>query len=239
MFGDPGFGGLDMCAIDIQRGRGQGLPDYNSLRSAIGLNKISNWSEILPINSDIMNDLTQVYPDIDNSDPIMGMYAEKHLPGGVLGETMHALLSDQYQRLRDGDILYFENDQEIEPYIDQIIQSSLANIILRNTEITAMQCDAMYSVNSVNEMDCFHPEIPEYLTGVLDPNLDDDASPADLYTDLTVSFVETTETNGLSIVNLDDLLMWSSYGPTLSIGDCNNDGNEDLWVGASFDHIGF
>ena len=44
------------------------------------------------------------YIDIDNADPIMGMYAETHLPGGVLGETMHALLSDQYLRLRDGDL---------------------------------------------------------------------------------------------------------------------------------------
>ena len=239
MFGEPGFGGLDMCAIDIQRGRDQGLPDYNSIRSAIGLNKISNWSEILSNDGDNHNDFIQVYPDIDNSDPIMGMYAEKHLPGGVLGETMHALLSDQYQRLRDGDILYFENDQEIEPYMAQITQSSLANIILRNTEITAIQCDAMYSVNSVNDMECFYPEIPEYLTGILEPNLDDDASLSDLYSDLAVSFTETTETNGLSIVNLDNLLMWSAYGPTLSIGDCNNDGNEDLWVGASFDHQGF
>ena len=88
MFGEPAFGGLDMCAIDIQRGRGQGLPDYNSIRSAIGLNKISNWSEILSNDGDNHNDFIQVYPDIDNSDPIMGMYAEKHLPWGVLGETM-------------------------------------------------------------------------------------------------------------------------------------------------------
>ena len=27
---------------------------------------------------------------------------------------MHALLHDQYQRLRDGDILYFENDLELD-----------------------------------------------------------------------------------------------------------------------------
>ena len=105
MFGDPGFGGLDMCAIDIQRARGHGLPDYNTLRSSIGLDRIDNWSEIIDGDSTDLEKPQQVYPNIDNSDPIMGMYAEKHLTGSVLGETMHALLHDQYLRLRDGNSL--------------------------------------------------------------------------------------------------------------------------------------
>ena len=238
MFGDPGFGGLDMCAIDIQRGRGHGLPDYNTLRTAIGLDSIENWSEIISGDGLDYDNLSLVYPDIDNADPIMGMYAEPHLPGGVLGETMHALLSDQYQRLRDGDILYFENDQEIQPYLDQVTQSSLAKIILRNTEITTMQCDVMYAVDSVNDMDCFHPEIPKYHTDS-HPDLEQIDTGGNPFSDLSVSFKETTQTNGLSAIIFEKLLMWSAKGPTLSIGDCNNDGNEDLWVGASFDHIGF
>ena len=42
-----------------------------------------------------------------------------------------------------------------------------------------------------------------------------------------------------SSVVFDEKYTWSSFGPTLSLGDCNNDGNEDIWVGASYDHIGF
>ncbi len=237
MFGDPGFGGLDMCAIDIQRGRGHGLPDYNTLRSTIGLGKINNWSEIMPQNTSDFNNLVQVYPNIDEVDPIIGMYAEPHLPGGVLGETMHALLLDQYQRLRDGDILYFENDKEIAPYINQITQSSLAKIILRNTEITAMQCEVMYAVSSVNEMGCFHSDNRKYTRVFSNPSADSIVE--DIYSDLTISFSDNTQNSGLSSVMFENLLMWSAQGPTLSVGDCNNDGYEDIWIGSSYDHIGF
>ena len=60
MFGDPGFGGLDMCAIDVQRGRGHGLPDYNTLRSVVGLDKIDNWSEITSSGNNYYS-MLQVY----------------------------------------------------------------------------------------------------------------------------------------------------------------------------------
>ena len=85
----------------------------------------------------------------------MGMYAEQHISGSVLGESMHALLSDQYLKLRDGDPLYFENDYELIPHMGNIMNSSLTEIILRNTEITAMQCNAMYAVDSIADLDCF------------------------------------------------------------------------------------
>ena len=237
MFGDPGFGGLDMCAIDIQRGRGHGLPDYNTLRASIGLEKIDNWSQILDGNTTDLQKLEQVYPDINNSDPIMGMYAEKHLPGSVLGETMHTLLLDQYLRLRDGDTLYFENDIELAPYLSEIMESNLAEIILRNTEINAIQCDVMYAATSINDLDCYSPPSEKY------PPSTGGAILIDTFlsttTDLGVSFTDTTESNGLSSVIFDETYTWSPFGPTLSLGDCNNDGNEDVWVSASYDHIGF
>ena len=235
MFGEPGFGGLDMCAIDIQRGRGHGLPDYNTIRESLGLETISNWSDILGDNLADVDKLNQAYPDINNADPLMGMYAEQHISGSVLGESMHALLSDQYLKLRDGDPLYFENDYELIPHMGNIMNSSLTEIILRNTEITAMQCNAMYAVDSIADLDCFQPLNEKYTTSFQGSFSPTESS----YTDIEIGFTERTIESGLSSIISQDDIMWSSQGPTLSVGDCNNDGNEDLWVGPIFDHIGY
>ena len=234
MFGEPGFGGLDMCAIDIQRGRDHGLPDYNTLRESIGLDRISNWSEITN-DAEVLTRLNLTYPEIDNVDPMMGLYAESHLSNSVLGESMHALIFDQYLRLRDGDILYFENDIELTPYLDEIKQSTLTNVILRNSEVSLMQCEAMYAVQSVMEMDCFNTNENQYVNsrfGAIYLDFVEDV-------ELNVSFVEKTASSGLATAEFDTDLMWSSQGPTLSLGDCNQDGFEDIWVGASYDHIGW
>ena len=148
---------------------------------------------------------------------------------------MHALLSDQYLKLRDGDPLYFENDYELIPHMGNIMNSSLTEIILRNTEITAMQCNAMYAVDSIADLDCFQPLNEKYTTSFQGSFSPTESS----YTDIEIGFTERTIESGLSSIISQDDIMWSSQGPTLSVGDCNNDGNEDLWVGPIFDHIGY
>ena len=42
---------LDLCAINIQRGRDHGLPSYNEARLAFGLSRVSRFEDILPAGS--------------------------------------------------------------------------------------------------------------------------------------------------------------------------------------------
>lgn len=233
MFGDPGFGGLDMCAIDIQRGRDHGIPDYNTIRESFGLNKISNWTEITE-NQEVLQRLYQIYPDLSTVDPIMGMYAERHENNSVLGETMNSILTDQYQRLRDGDIFYFENDLELVPHMDRIMNTPLSKVIMRNTEITLMPCNLMYAVTITTDMDCFAPKTNE---DPIEYNNKDEFTYRSTVVDSPVQFIDETASSGLSLNNNTSLFSWSAQGPTLSLGDCDSDGNDDLWVGSSYDHV--
>ena len=234
MFGDPGFGGLDMCAIDIQRGRDHGVADYNSYRQALGLDPVTNWSEVSS-DPEVVARLNQAYPDVNNADPILPMYAEDHISQSVLGETMHALISDQYQRLRDGDRLYFENDPELTPYMDQIMGSKLSQIILRNTDISLIQCDVMFSVSEVDEMDCFRMNENKYIFNIQYPE-ESIITPYEAV--LQPNIVNKTLESGLGSIDVARDIMWSAYGPSLSVGDCDGDGYDDLWIGPNFDHLG-
>ena len=235
MFGEPGFGGLDMCAIDIQRGRGHGLPNYNQLREYFGLQPATSWSDV-SVDAEIVQRMSDAYPDINQVDPMMGLYAEKHVEGSSLGETMFALIEEQFLRLRDGDMFYFENDDELISHLPAIKDSTLTEVILRNTNINKMQCNSMYSQPETDSMECFASELSEpYLnkyTGTSEEN----------YQPLKVNNL----TKKLELVNYQELgedtnhvYDWSSYGPTIAIGDCNGDGFDDIWVGSSYDQEGW
>ena len=156
MFGPPGSGGLDLCAIDIQRGRDHGISDFNTVREAYGLPRYTNWSEITS-DVEIQEKLNSTYPDIDSVDALIGMFAEDHVENSALGETMHLIIKEQFTRLRDGDRLHFESvNSDIYDLRSEIENTTLAEIILRNTEIENLQCNVFYAEQDLDQMDCTH-----------------------------------------------------------------------------------
>jgi len=154
MFGPPGAGGMDLCAIDTQRGRDHGVPDFNTVREAFGLARYTNWSDFSSDNATI-EALNNTYPDVDSVDAFIGMLAEDHIENSALGETMHVIIKEQFTRLRDGDRLYYGSEfSELADIQDQIDSTTLADIILRNTEIERIQCNVFFSEQVLDEMEC-------------------------------------------------------------------------------------
>lgn len=148
---------MDICAIDVQRGRDHGVPDFNSVREAFGLPRYTDWSNFTT-DSEIQEKLNSTYPDVDSVDAFIGMLAEDHLPDSALGETMHFIIKEQFERLRDGDRLYYESAfSEMDNIRNEIDRTTLADIILRNTEIERIQCDVFFSEQELDDMDCSLP----------------------------------------------------------------------------------
>ncbi|TNE68382.1 MAG: T9SS type A sorting domain-containing protein [Bacteroidetes bacterium] len=139
LFGPPGAGGLDLAALNIQRGRDRGLPDYNTVRMDFGLPALNDFTEVT--GDDLMNmTLQAVYQDINAIDPWVGMLSEDHMPNALFGPTAMTILSQQFTALRDGDRFYFENDPAFTPEeIAEIKNTRLADIIRRNTPITCLR----------------------------------------------------------------------------------------------------
>jgi peroxidase len=135
LFGDPGEGGFDLASANIQRGRDHGLADYNTVRQAYGLLALFTFSDI-PSDSDVQDMLEDAYTSVDDIDLWVGGLAEDHIPGALVGETIHAILVDQFTRLRDGDRFWYQNDLFFTgAQLTEIANTTLADIIRRNTRI--------------------------------------------------------------------------------------------------------
>lgn len=141
LFGQPGAGGMDLVALNIQRGRDRGLPDYNTVRIDHGLPSVSDFTEI---SSDPL--LTQIleflYGDVNKMDPWVGMLVEDQMSNMLFGRTALTIIGQQFQALRDGDRFYYLNDSDLtSDEKDWIKQTRLADVIKRNTPITIIQDD--------------------------------------------------------------------------------------------------
>lgn len=154
LFGAPGAGGMDLVAINIQRGRERGLPGYNTLRQNFGLPPVEDFSDINgdPLQAQMM---AFVYGEVDNVDPWVGIVSEAHLPGSMFGETAIAIVGQQLEALRNGDRFYYENDPDLTPDDKAWLkQTRLSEVIRRNTGIEHLQENVFFAeplVSSSNE----------------------------------------------------------------------------------------
>lgn len=135
LFGEPGQGGLDLPALNIQRGRDHGLGTYNATRVAYGLPPRTSMDQI-NTNPVIQQRLSQAYATIDDIDLWPGAIAESTASGALVGQTLQTVMKEQFEALRDGDRFWYQNvfsGQEL----DELENTTLADVILRNTSIEA------------------------------------------------------------------------------------------------------
>jgi hypothetical protein len=125
--------GFDLAALNIQRGRDQGLPRFNQVRLDYGLAAFTAFSQITS-DTGMQAQLAAAYATVDDIDAWVGMLVENHLPNTLLGQTLIAVLADQFERLRDGDRFWYE--AYLDPDTLATVQATrLSDIIRRNTTI--------------------------------------------------------------------------------------------------------
>jgi hypothetical protein len=139
--------GFDLASLNIQRGRDHGLADYNTVRVAYGLERVESFEEISS-NPDVQAKLKEAYRDnYDNIDLWVGGLAEDHVPNAMVGETIRAVLIDQFTSLRDGDRFWYQNDpffQDNRSHMKEVEKTTLADIIKSNTEISDIHHDVFH-----------------------------------------------------------------------------------------------
>lgn len=130
--------GFDLSALNIQRGRDHGLADYNSVRKAYGLSRVSTLAGVNP-DVRIQQRLHALYGNVDNIDLWIGGLAEKHVPGTSTGPLLRRVLVDQFTRVRDGDRFWYQNqdiqvpDGALPSGATALGSVTLADVIAANT----------------------------------------------------------------------------------------------------------
>ncbi|MEN9564699.1 MAG: hypothetical protein RIR73_2943 [Chloroflexota bacterium] len=151
LFGEPGQGGFDLASLNIQRGRDHGLADYNTVRVAYGLERLTSFAQITS-DPALQAKLASTYGNVDNIDLWIGGLAEDHLPNSSMGETFTAIIVDQFVRLRDGDRFWYQSSLP-DRLMREIEDTTLAAIIRRNTDITKLQENVFFFNDSTVMID--------------------------------------------------------------------------------------
>jgi peroxidase len=142
LFGPPGSGGFDLASLNIQRGRDHGLADYNTTRAAYGLPRVTGFDQITS-NKTVQQELKQLYGNVNNIDLWVGALAEDHVAGGSVGPLIQRIVADQFQRVRDGDRLWFEN-LYTGTDLSALENTTLAQVIDRNTVNHDLQANVFF-----------------------------------------------------------------------------------------------
>lgn len=146
LFGPMDFSRRDLAALNIMRGRDNGLPDYNTVRRAFGMPVVREWSEINPTlareKPDIFKALREAYnDDINNIDPYVGGMLETNPLEGRPGPLFRRIIKEQFERIRDSDRFWFENEAAggvFNPQeIDAIRKIKFWDIIVNSSDVPA------------------------------------------------------------------------------------------------------
>jgi hypothetical protein len=161
---------MDLIAIDIQRERDVGVGTLNETRIALGLTPYTSFAQ-LTSDPTVAANLASVYGNINNVDLFIGGLAENHAPGADVGQTFQAIIADQFSRLENGN-LYFWMNEGFSPAVQQMIsQTTLADIIERNTGTPAEQPNVFIEAQRVasNDLASTDPTMPVLVIGVNTP----------------------------------------------------------------------
>ncbi|XP_040543511.1 myeloperoxidase isoform X2 [Gallus gallus] len=149
--------GLDLAALNLQRGRDHGLPGYNAWRRFCGLSQpqtVDELSEVLG-NTELTKKLMDLYGTPDNIDLWIGAIAEPLIPRGRVGPLLACIIGTQFRNLRDGDRFWWENPGVFTPQqLEELTKISMSRVICDNTRIKKLPRDMFRASSPENFVDC-------------------------------------------------------------------------------------
>jgi hypothetical protein len=156
---------MDLAAANIQRGRDLGLPTLNQTRAALGLDPYTAFGQITP-DAGTVAGLRAAFGGVDTIDLWTGGLSEGLAPGAFVGPTFAAIMARQFTALRDGDRLWYANQGFDDATLAEIERTTLADVILRNTDTAFLQPDVfVFFERRGADTEAEHPDAPQLVVG--------------------------------------------------------------------------
>jgi hypothetical protein len=141
---DTPYSGLDLAALNIQRGRDHGLPGYNLYRAICNLTRADDFSGLTrEIAPPVIERLRRTYAHVDDIDMFTGGLAETPLHGGLVGPTFACIIGIQFRNLRKCDRFWYEGGNPL----TRFTESQLAEI--RKVTLSKLMCENCDQISSV------------------------------------------------------------------------------------------
>jgi len=111
LFQEPGKKfGLDLAALNMQRGRDHGVPSYNRWREWCGLHPMNTWEDLHGVMANkSVKEYAAVYASPEDMDLWTAGVTEQPLPGSMVGPTFACIIGKQFHNFRYGDRFWYEN----------------------------------------------------------------------------------------------------------------------------------
>ncbi|XP_063866938.1 heme peroxidase 2-like [Scylla paramamosain] len=133
------FSGLDLAALNIQRGRDHGLQPYNEYRALCNLTRARSFDDLhREIARPVIERMKRTYAHVDDIDLFTGGLIETPLHGGLVGPTFGCTLGIQFRNLRCCDRFWYENADPLvrftDPQLTEIRKVTLSKLLCDNCD---------------------------------------------------------------------------------------------------------
>ena len=104
LFMMPGAPGMDLVALNINRGREHGLQPYVTAVENCLDRTVASWDDLADLmEPETVARLRGVYDSVEDVDLFIGAVSERRAHNAAVGRTLQCLIGQQFIDLRDGD----------------------------------------------------------------------------------------------------------------------------------------